>query len=81
MDQPQAVIEKAQRLAQLLQRVEQGAALAEVCVEIGIEVTPARLVVLQAKYAAGGRTWEALMDGRHGHAQKVSSDAERYRFV
>lgn len=80
MDQPQAVIEKAQRLAQLLQRVEQGAALAEVCVEIGIEVTPARLLVLQAKYEAGGRRWEALIDGRHGHAQKVSADMKEWLY-
>ena len=80
MDQPQAVIEKAQRLAQLLQRVEQGAALAEVCVEIGLELTPAHLVVLQAKYEAGGRRWEALIDGRHGHAQKVSSDMKEWLY-
>ena len=80
MDQPQAVIEKAQRLAHLLHRVEQGQALAEVCVEIGIEVTPDRLGGLQGKYEAGGRRWEALIDGRHGHAQKVSSDLKEWLY-
>ncbi|MEW5956889.1 MAG: hypothetical protein AB1801_04135 [Chloroflexota bacterium] len=80
MDQPQAVIEKAQRLAQLLQRVEQGEALAEVCVELGLEVSPERLVGLQAKYEAGGRQWAALIDGRHGHAQKVRAEMKEWLY-
>ena len=80
MDQPQAVIEKAQRLGQLLQQVEQGEALAEVCAEIGVEITPDRLVVLQMKYEAGGRSWEALIDGRHGHEQKVTTDMKEWLY-
>jgi transposase len=80
MDHPQAVIEKAQRLGQLLQRVEQGEALAEVCVEIGIEVRPDHLVALQTKYEAGGRSWEALIDGRHGHEQKVTADMKEWLY-
>ena len=80
MDYPQAVIEKAQRLAQLLERVEQGEALAEVKVEIGVEVRPERLVELQTKYEAGGRSWEALIDGRHGHVQKVTADMKEWLY-
>ena len=80
MDHPQAVIEKGQRLAQLLQRVEQGEALAEVCTEVGIEVTPDRLVALQIKYEAGRRSWEALIDGRHGHEQKVTADMKEWLY-
>jgi transposase len=80
VDHPQAVIEKAQRLAQLLQRVEEGEGLAEVCAEIGVEVTPDRLVVLQKKYETGGRRWEALIDGRHGHAQKVTADMKEWLY-
>jgi len=80
VDHPQAVIEKGQRLAQLLQRVEQGEALAEVCTEVGIEVTPDRLVALQIKYEAGRRSWEALIDGRHGHEQKVTADMKEWLY-
>ncbi len=80
MDHPQAVIEKAQRLGQLLQQVEQGEALAEVCAEIGVEVTPEGLVALQMKYEAGGRSWEALIDGRHGHEQKVTADMKEWLY-
>jgi transposase len=80
VDHPQAVIEKAQRLAQLLQRVEEGEGLAEVCAEIGVEVTPDRLQVLQKKYETGGRSWEVLIDGRHGHAQKVTADMKEWLY-
>ena len=80
MDHPQAVIKKAQRLGQLLQRVEEGEELADVCAEIGVEVTPDRLVALQKKYETGGRSWEALIDGRHGHAQKVTADMKEWLY-
>jgi transposase len=80
VDHPQAVIEKAQRLAQLLQRVEGGEGLADVSAEIGVEVTPDRLVALQKKYETGGRSWEALIDGRHGHAEKVTVDMKEWLY-
>jgi transposase len=80
MGYPQAVIKKAQRLAQLLRRVEQGERLAEVCTEIGIEITPDRLVALQRKYETGGRRWEGLIDGRHGHVQKVTADMKEWLY-
>ena len=80
MDHPQAVIEKAQRLAQLLRRVEQGEGLAEVCTEIGIEITPDRVEALQKKYETGGRRWEVLIDGRQGHVQKVPADMKEWLY-
>jgi transposase len=77
---PQVVIEKAQRREQLLHQVEQGEPLAEVCAELGLEVTPTRLTTLQAKYEAGGRSWEALIDGRYGHEQSVTSEMKEWLY-
>ena len=77
---PQVVIEKAQRLEQLLQRVEQGEPLAEVCAELGLEVTPERLSGVQTKYEAGGRSWAGLIDGRYGHEQTVSSEMKEWLY-
>ena len=74
------MIEKAQRLEQLLQGVEQGEPLAAVCAELGIEVTLERLTTLQAKYEAGGRSWEALIDGRYGHQQRVTNEMKEWLY-
>lgn len=73
MDYPEAVIEKAKRHEELLQRVAAGEAHVQVCADLGINVDEDRFAVLEAKYEAGGRTWQALLDGRHGHAKKVHS--------
>lgn len=82
MDQPhpQVVIEKAQRLEQLLQRVEQGEPLAEVCAALGLEVSPTRLTTLQAKYEARGRSWAGLIDGRYGHEQSITSEMKEWLY-
>jgi transposase len=73
MDYPQAVIAKAQKMEKLLRRVAQGEPLAQVCAELEVEVNEKQLAKLQAKYEAGGERWEALLDGRYGHTQKVHS--------
>ena len=73
MDYPQAVIEKAKQHEQLLQRVAAGESRVQVCADLGINVNEDRFAVLQVKYEAGGRTWQALLDGRHGHPKKVHS--------
>jgi len=73
MDYPEAVIEKAKRHEKLLQRVADGEPREQVCADLGIKVDEDRFAVLQAKYEAGGCTWQALLDGRHGHAQKMHS--------
>ena len=77
---PPVVIEKAQRLEQLLRRIEQGEPLAEVSAELGLAVTPERLSALQAKYEAGGRSWEALVDGRYGHEQIMTSEMKEWLY-
>jgi len=70
---PAAVIEKAKRLEQLLQRVTQGESLEQVCAELDLAVDAKGLAKLQAKLQAGGCTWEALLDGRYGHPKKAHS--------
>lgn len=50
MDYPEAVIEKAKRHEELLQRVAAGESHVQVCAELGIHVDEERLAVLQAKY-------------------------------
>jgi transposase len=73
MIHPPAVCEQAQRLERLLQRVEAGEALEQVCADLGLNVQTTDLPKLQARYEAGGRSWEALVNGRYGHPQKAHS--------
>ena len=40
-----------------------------------------QLACAQAKYEAGGCTWEALLDGRFGHAQKVHSGIREWLYA
>jgi len=72
MDYPPAVIEKAQRTEQLLQRVANGEPLAVVCAELDLAITAAELAKLQARSAAGDGGWAALLDGRFGHCQTIT---------
>ncbi|MEE8392482.1 MAG: hypothetical protein V3S14_17010 [Anaerolineae bacterium] len=62
MDYPPAMLEKAQRLEQLLLRVASGEALDQANEALGFDLDQRRLARCQAKYKAGGRTWEALID-------------------
>ncbi len=80
MDHPPAVIEKAQRLEELLHRVEQGEPLVEVSSELEMEISPERLAILQGRYEAGGRSWEVLIDGRYGREQKVTAEIESWLY-
>ncbi len=73
MIHPPSVREKAQRLESLLQRLEAGKPLEQVCIELGLSVEAQDVPKLQAKYEAGGRKWGALIDGRYGHPQKAHS--------
>ncbi|MBC8262849.1 MAG: helix-turn-helix domain-containing protein [Anaerolineales bacterium] len=73
MIHPPAVCEKAQRLEQLLQRIEAGEPLDQVCADLDLNVKAEDVPKLQAQYEAGGRNWEALIDGRYGHPQKAHS--------
>lgn len=80
MDYPQAVIEKAQGLEQLLQRVAAGEPLAAVNEALGFNLDEPQWARAQAKYEAGGWRWEALVDGRYGHAQKVHSGIREWLY-
>lgn len=73
MKHPEAVIEKAKRLERLLQRVESGEPFEQVQAELGLEIEIEDLPKLQSRYAAGGRRFEMLIDGRYGHSQVVNS--------
>ncbi|MGB3905369.1 MAG: hypothetical protein WBB22_10625 [Anaerolineae bacterium] len=81
MDYPTAVLEKAKRLEQLLQRVAAGEPLDEVNEASGLKLGEKQLVRAQAKYEAGGCRWEALIDGRYGHAQKVHSGIREWLYT
>jgi transposase len=73
MDYPPAVLEKAQRLEQFLQRIAEGEPLEAANEAFGFSLDQRQLARAQAKYEAGGRTWQALIDGRHGHAREAHS--------
>jgi transposase len=80
MDYPKAVIEKAQKMEKLVQRVDAGEPLDQVCAELNVEIDEKRLAALQAKYKAGGETWEALLDGRFGHTHTVHSELREWLY-
>lgn len=81
MDYPQAVVKKARRLEQLLLRVAAGEPLDELNTELGFALDEDELARQQAKYEDGGRTWEALIDGRHGHPHKIHSGVREYLYA
>jgi len=80
MDYPEAVIEKAKRLEQLLQRVAGGEPLGEVNEDLGCDMEEKDLIRVQERYQAGGEQWPALADGRYGHAQKVHSGIREWLY-
>jgi hypothetical protein len=73
MAYPQAVLEKAKRLAQLLQRVAAGESLESANEALGFDLDQRELARAQAKYESGGHRWQSLIDGRHGHSHKAHS--------
>jgi len=80
MDYPEAVIEKAQKMEKLLQRVDAGEPLDRVCAELDVEVDEKRPAALRAKYKAGGETWEALLDGRFGHPHTAHAELREWLY-
>lgn len=80
MNHPPAVCEKAQQLEQLLQRVEAGEPFESVCAALGVQEEEEELPRLRARYEAGGRRWEALVDGRYGHPQKAHSALREWMY-
>jgi transposase len=81
MDYPRAVLDKAQRLEQLLLRVAAGEPLDVVNAALGFNLDQGQLAHWQAKYEAGGQKWEALVDGRHGHPRKAHSALREWLYA
>jgi hypothetical protein len=81
MDYPDAVLEKAQRLEQLLLWVASGEPLDKVNKELGFDLDQQELARAEAKYEAAGRTWEALIDGRYGHPRKAHSALREWLYA
>ncbi len=81
MEYPAAVLEKAQRLEQLLLRVASGEPLDEVNEALDFDLDQQELSRQQAKYEAGECTWEALIDGRHGHPRKAHSALREWLYA
>jgi transposase len=81
MDYPPAVLEKAQRLEQLLLQVAAGESLDAANAAFGFNLDERRLSRWQAKYEAGGRRWEALIDGRHGHPRQAHSALREWLYA
>ena len=77
---PPAVHQKAAKLEQLLLRLEAGEEPATVCAELGLELTADRVKKLRAKYEVGGRQTAALLDGRFGRSQHVTSAIRAYLY-
>ena len=73
MNHPPAVCEKARQIEQLLLRVEAGEPFESARAALGLRVEEEDLSRLQTRYEAGGRRWEALIDGRYGHPRKAHS--------
>jgi transposase len=81
MNYPKAVLEKAKRLEQLLLRIANGEPLDKLNEELGFDLDKEELMRQQLKYKDGGCTWEAVIDGRHGHSHKVHSGMREYLFA
>ena len=81
MEHPPAILEKAQRLEQLLLRVASGEPLDEVNAALGFSLDQHQLARWQAKHEAGGHIWEALIDGRHGHPRKAHSALREWLYA
>jgi len=81
MKLPEAVIEKAKRLERLLQRMEAGETFEQVRAELGLEIKIEDLPRLQSRYAAGGRRFEMLIDGRYGRWRTVNSAMREWLYA
>jgi transposase len=78
---PPAVVEKAQRLAELLDRVERGEPSEQAGQELGLTIVPGHLIGLRQKYQASGGDWQVLLDGRYGHEQKASDEIKEWLYA
>jgi transposase len=81
MEYPAALLEKAQRLEQLLHRVAAGEPLDEANEAFGFRLDQRQLARWRAKYEAAGGQWQALIDGRQGHPRTASSAVREWLYA
>jgi transposase len=74
-------LEKAQRLEQLLLRYAGGEPLEELNATLQFNLDAEAVARQQDKYEQGARTWQALIDGRHGHPHKITSEIREYLYA
>jgi hypothetical protein len=61
-------------------RISAGEPLEKVNEELGLKLEQKQVAEIEAKYEAGGRKWEVLIDGRYGHVQKVHSGIREWLY-
>ena len=59
---------------QLLQRLDQGERFEDLCQTLNLSLSRDYLPQLRRRYREGGATWQALIDHRHGHVYKLTSE-------
>jgi transposase len=67
-------VKRALAQEQLLQRLDRGEDFEDLCQELGLSLSRNYLSQLRRRYRQGGSSWEALVDHRHGHSYKVTTE-------
>ncbi len=67
-------IKRALAQEQLLQRLDQGEDFDDLCQELSLSLSRRSLPYLRRRYRQGGSSWEVLVDHRHGHSYKVTTE-------
>jgi transposase len=67
-------VKRALAQEQLLKRLDQGEDFDTLCEELGLSHSRDYMPELRRRYREGGSTWEALIDHRHGHASKGTTE-------
>jgi len=67
-------VERALAQEQLLQRLDRGESFENLCQELGLSLSRNYLPQLRRRYRQGGSSWKALIDHRHGHSYKVTTE-------
>lgn len=67
-------VNRALAQERLLNSLERGEDFEQLCRDLGLCLSRDYLPQLRQRYRQGGSTWEALIDHRHGHVYKVTSE-------
>jgi len=71
-------VNRALAQEQLLQRFGQGEDFEKLCQELGLSLKRGSLPYLRRRYRQGGSNWQALVDHRHGHSYKVTTERREW---